>query len=71
LIFGDQWLCNVSNLDQIYKFSTIYCMGDLHISYINHSQYLGDQYKPRMVWERSISGYVAVLFQILGVQFSE
>jgi hypothetical protein len=33
--------------------------------YMNYSKYLRDQYKPRMVWERSISGYVAVLFHLI------
>jgi hypothetical protein len=38
-------------------------MEGLNMSYINHPKYLGDRFKPRMVWERSISRYVAVLFQ--------
>jgi len=53
------------------KSSFICLMEGLYMSYINHSKYLGDRFKPRMAWERSISGYVAVLFQILDVQFSE
>jgi hypothetical protein len=53
------------------KSSFICLMEGLYMSYINHSKYLGDRFKPRMAWERSISMYVAVLFQISGVQFSE
>jgi hypothetical protein len=51
------------------KSSFICLMEGLYMSYINHSKYLGDQFKSRMALERSISGYVAVLFQISGVQF--
>ena len=48
------------------KSSIIYLIEDLHISFINHSKYSGDRYKPRMAWERSISGFVAE-FQTSGV----
>ena len=53
------------------KSSFICLIEGLYMSYINHSKHFRDWFKPRAVWERSISRYLAVLFQILGVQFSE